>query len=176
MEDTEPCVQRLFHGPCRETGLGSQDLKLAQGLVLHKKLCHEKTMALFHTKNQVAKKILIIEDDSVLRKGIVKALELEGFEVLQASDGEEGEKIVRKEKPGLVLLDLVLPKKRGEEILLALHSDDALSHIPVYVLTVVGKMDTIADCLKFGAKGYFIKSDTSLEHIVEVVRREFSPK
>ncbi|PCH91761.1 hypothetical protein COB80_01685 [Candidatus Kaiserbacteria bacterium] len=124
----------------------------------------------------MSEKILVIEDDVVLRKGIITILELEGFDVIFAIDGEEGERMIREENPRMVILDLMLPKKKGVDILADLNSSKEFANIPVYVLTVVGKMDTVADCLEAGAKGYFIKPDTSLKQIAEVAKREFALK
>ena len=79
------------------------------------------------------KKILFIEDESALQKTVSAALEQENIEVISALDGEIGLRLAKEKKPDLVLLDLILPKMDGFEVLQALKSDPTYSHIRVVV-------------------------------------------
>ncbi len=115
-------------------------------------------------------KITLIEDDEVLsivmREELVKA----GFDVLLAFDGEKGVRLVRSKKPDLVLLDLLLPKKSGFEVLQELKKDPRTKSIPVVILTSLSMDEGIQKALRAGADDYFVKSQhTSLE-LVEMIK------
>lgn len=103
-------------------------------------------------------KILIIEDDGFLIQMYASKLEMEGFKVLAAVDGEKGLRIVKKEQPDLILLDLLLPKKDGFEVLAELKKDSKLKDIPVVVLTNLGQREDIERCFNLGAVDYLIKA------------------
>ncbi len=80
-------------------------------------------------------KVLVAEDDPSVRLTIEFVLQDEGFEVLLAEDGEQALKIALNELPDLILLDQIMPKLDGKQVLSALREDDRTSHIPVFVLT-----------------------------------------
>jgi DNA-binding response OmpR family regulator len=81
------------------------------------------------------KKILIVDDEADLVETIRFPLELEGFQVLAAYNGEEGLNQARSERPDLILLDLMLPKLDGYKICRLLKFDDRYKHIPIFMLT-----------------------------------------
>ena len=114
------------------------------------------------------KKVLIIEDDKILHKAIKDALLGANFEIAEAFDGEEGLKKAESENPDLILLDLILPKQDGYHTLVDLH--EKYPNTPVFVLTVINSKTSVAECMANGAKGYLVKSDYSLEDIVEKVK------
>jgi len=116
------------------------------------------------------KKILVIEDDNILQRAMATSLEDSKFEVISALDGKEGIKKANEEAPDLILLDLLMPKKDGWEVLAELKKNNKTKNIPVLVLTVYEGEDSIAKCIKLGAKGYFIKSKYSLDEIVDKVK------
>ena len=116
------------------------------------------------------KKILIIEDDNILQQAIITAITDAGFESVSASDGDEGLAKATSEKPDLILLDLLMPKKNGWNVLTELKKNKTTEDIPVLVLTVVGDDKSVADCIEIGAAGYFIKSDYTLDEIVGKVK------
>ena len=103
-------------------------------------------------------KILIIEDDSFLLQMYVAKLEMEGFSVISATDGEKGLRLVKKEKPDIVLLDLLLPKMDGFHVLEELKKDPEVKDIPVLVLTNLGQKDDVERCFNLGAVDYLIKA------------------
>ena len=115
----------------------------------------------------MSKKILIIEDDKVLSRAISIALKDAGLEVITAFDGKEGIEKADSENPDLILLDLVMPKMSGEEVLKKIR---AKSTIPIIISTVKEDPETIARCLDLGASGYFTKSAYSLGDIVKKVK------
>ena len=115
------------------------------------------------------KKILVVEDDKILQEVIKKSLTEAKFEVVVADDGEDGLKKVILEKPDLILLDLLMPKKSGWLVLKELKGNKETKDIPVLVLTVHTSSTSIAECTSLGAKGYFIKSEYTLDEIIEKI-------
>lgn len=116
------------------------------------------------------KKVLIIEDDQFLRDLIVRKLEDEGFNVLQAIEGEEGLRVFREKKPDLVLLDLILPGMDGFEVLKQAKGDKNILDIPILILSNLGQRDDIERGIKLGAKDYLIKAHFTPGEIVEKVK------
>jgi len=108
----------------------------------------------------MAKKVLIIEDDKFLRKVLVRKISAEGYQIVEATDGEKGLKSVEEEKPDLVLLDLVLPEMNGFEVLAKIkkNPNHMISKIPVIVLSNLGEEKDIKKGLELGADDYLIKA------------------
>jgi CheY-like chemotaxis protein len=107
--------------------------------------------------------ILLIDDSKFLRMANGKALNRAGFEVLDAADGLEGLRLAKEKSPHLILLDMMLPKVSGLEVLRALKQDPATHAIPVIVLTALSakNKDKLAT---EGAAGFVEKSDRLLEN------------
>lgn len=106
----------------------------------------------------MTKKIIVIDDDMVNRKMIAGILEKRGFPVLTARDGEEGLKLIEKEKPDLVLADVLLPKLDGLELCQAVKSNPDLSEIKVVLMTAVYKTAGMrAEALSQKADAYLEK-------------------
>jgi len=116
------------------------------------------------------KKLLIIEDDLVLQKTLQDFLIAEDFEVVCAGDGEVGLAMVSSEKPDLVLLDIVLPKKDGYEVLASVKGNEETKKIPIILLTNLGSLADVEKALELGATTYLIKSDYKLEEITAKVK------
>ncbi|MFA6551651.1 MAG: response regulator [Patescibacteria group bacterium] len=116
-------------------------------------------------------KILIVEDDNILSKAVKAALTEEGFETLIAVDGEDTLIKAKEFKPDLILLDLILPKKSGEDVLAEIKQDEELKYIPVLVTTVKSEPESISRCVALGAKGYFIKAHYTLEEIAKEIKK-----
>jgi two-component system, OmpR family, alkaline phosphatase synthesis response regulator PhoP len=114
-------------------------------------------------------RVLLVEDDRFLRKAAAARLREEGFDVLTAADGEEALRIARAETPDLVLLDLIMPKMQGFEVLTTLKADEATSGIPVVVLSNLGQERDIQEALAAGAVAYLVKANLSLESLVQKV-------
>lgn len=115
-------------------------------------------------------KILIVEDDPILRDAVTIALQAEGFEVLAAEDGEMGLRMALEEKPNLVLLDMMLPKMEGITVLAKLREDEDGKKIPVIVLTALDDMSKIADVIEAGGNDYIVKTNVTLSGIIEKVK------
>lgn len=101
------------------------------------------------------KKVLVVEDDSAIRRGIVDALEFEGYSTLQAADGDSGLEAALKSEYDLLLLDLVLPRRDGFEILRELR--EARPTAPVIILTARGEERDRVRGLRLGADDYVVK-------------------
>lgn len=117
------------------------------------------------------KTILIIEDESALQKTIGDALSQEGFSVLSALDGEVGLRLAKDKLPDVILLDLILPKANGFDVLKSLKKQEETKSIPVVVLTNLESMEDIQKALDLGAMTYLVKSSYTLEEVVEKVKQ-----
>lgn len=113
------------------------------------------------------KKILFIEDDPGLQKTLGDALRGAGYEVSSALDGDEGLRRAQRDIPGLILLDLILPKKDGFEVLRALKDDSRTSGIPVIVLTNLEGDREVQKAMECGAISYLVKTNYSLQEVIE---------
>ncbi len=116
------------------------------------------------------KKILIVEDDSVLQKALQEFLVGEGFEISSALDGEEGVTMSKAKKPDLILLDIILPKKDGYEVLKEVKADPETKNIPIVLLTNLGSLNDVEKALEMGATTYLIKADYKLEEISRKIK------
>lgn len=127
---------------------------------------------ILNLKNQgsFSKKILIIEDDKFLRELIARKLTDEGFDILEAVEGEEGIKKIREEKPDLVLLDLILPGIDGFEVLSRMKVEPNLASIPVIILSNLGQREEVERGLKLGASDYLIKAHFTPGEIIEKIK------
>jgi len=119
----------------------------------------------------MAKKILFIEDDTTLQESLGETLTKEGFEVLQAFNGEDGLKLAAEQNPDLVLLDLILPKMNGFDVLKELKENDNTKHIPVIVLTNLESSEDIQKALFAGALTYLLKASYELEDVLAKVKK-----
>lgn len=117
----------------------------------------------------MAKKILVVEDDKFLRELIAQKIMKEGYDVIEAVDGEKGAESIKKEKPDLVLLDLILPGIDGFEVLAKMKSDPATNQIPVIILSNLGQKDDIEKGLEMGANDYLIKAHFTPGEIMEKI-------
>lgn len=116
-------------------------------------------------------KILIIEDEEVLLEVLESKLKKEGYEVSIAKDGEEGLNKFRAEKPDLVLLDIIMPKKGGFEVMREVVEDPSLKDTPIIIISNSGQPVEIEEATKLGARDYLIKADFSPEDVVEKIRQ-----
>lgn len=115
-------------------------------------------------------KVLVVEDDKFLIKAYAAKLKKEGFDTILASNGEDGLRIAAEEKPDIILLDLVMPKKDGFDVLYDLKQNKKLKNIPVVVLSNLGQPEDIEKAKKMGAKDYLVKSNISMKDIVDKIK------
>lgn len=121
--------------------------------------------------NTQNKKILIVEDDQFLREFYQELLQEEGYIVDVAAEGEGGLAKIQEIEYDLVLLDIMLPKKDGMEILKELKTHPPKSsNIKIVVLTNLGQESVIKQCFEFGADGYLIKSALNPDQVLQELK------
>jgi len=118
------------------------------------------------------KKILFVEDEPGLQVTLGAALKDAGYTVVIAGNGEDGLRMAGEEKPDLILLDLILPKKSGFDVLTALKTEGAsTTHIPVIVLTNLEGVVDIDRAISLGATTYLVKANYELADVIAKVRQ-----
>ena len=117
------------------------------------------------------KKILFIEDEVAIQKTLGEFLRKKGYEVQSALDGEVGLRLAKTGNPDLILLDLILPKKHGLDVLKELHLDNNTKNIPVIILTNLENVGEVEKAIEFGATTYLVKANYSLEEVTEKVKK-----
>ena len=117
------------------------------------------------------KKILFIEDDITLQKAFGTILKGKGYEVTSAFDGETGLKMAKEEGPDLILLDLILPKIHGFEVLKRLKEEKETQEIPVIILTNLEDTENVGKALELGATTYLFKTQYGLEEVLEKIKK-----
>ncbi len=118
-------------------------------------------------------KILIIEDNETLVRMYKKKLEHDGFEVAAAYSGGEGLIATSKEKPDLILLDIMMPAVDGFEVIKQLKRQEETKNIPIVILTNLGTSEIFIDEAKMlGVKSYLVKYKTSAQEVVETIKKE----
>lgn len=125
-------------------------------------------------KNQT-KKILLVDDDSLIIRMYQTKLTKDGYEILLAFNGEEAIIKAKKDKPDLILLDLMMPKMNGVETLEQLKKDSTTKNIPVVILTnLEDKKDDVEKAKKMGALGYWVKAEIDLKNLSSKVKEILS--
>ncbi|MGM0482296.1 MAG: response regulator [Patescibacteria group bacterium] len=117
------------------------------------------------------KKIMIIEDDKLLRDMMSRKLEKEGYQVFLVVDGSEGEDKIREIKPDVILLDLILPGVNGFELLETIKNDEALKDIPVIILSNLGQKSEVDRGMELGASDYLVKAHFTPGEIIEKLKK-----
>lgn len=115
------------------------------------------------------KKIFVIEDEKILGEMYESALESQGFEIKIIGNGESAIQEIKKEKPDLILLDLLLPKINGEEVLKNLKSEPETKNIPVFILTNYDTPEDREMGNNLGAEKYILKTSITPKEIGEMV-------
>lgn len=119
-------------------------------------------------------KILIVEDEELLLNSLVEKFTIEGFEVLKATDGIDALEKSLKIHPDIILLDILLPKMNGTEVLKNLRSDDWGKHAKVVILTNLNDTEKVAEMMSVGMDGsftYLVKTDQTLEKISQEIKK-----
>ena len=116
------------------------------------------------------KKILFVEDEPNLQKAIGELLKQEGFQFFEALDGVQGLEVAKEEKPDLILLDLILPKKDGFEVLKELKADSKLKSIPVIILSNLEGTGDVEKALELGATTYLVKANYELSDVLDLIK------
>ena len=116
------------------------------------------------------KKILLIEDEEFIIRPLEIILKKEDFDLVIAKDGEDGLLKIKNEKPDLVLLDIVLPKMNGFEVLEKFKKERDLKDIPVIILSNLAREGEVERGLSLGAKDYFVKTNFSLFNLIRKIK------
>lgn len=116
------------------------------------------------------KVILLVDDDLTLREMYFERLKAEGFEIIQASNGEEALAKAHESKPNVILLDVMMPKINGFEVLKQLKEDPDTSAIPVIILTALIQDVDRAQGKKSGAADYIVKSETMPGEVISKIK------
>ncbi len=122
------------------------------------------------------KKILIVEDDAFLLSMYKTKFDIEKFDVVLSDDGEKGLKMAAKAKPDLIVLDIILPKMDGFEVLKNIKNDESLKDIPVVLLTNLSQKSEIERGLGLKAVDYLIKAHYTPSEVVEKVKEILKEK
>lgn len=124
------------------------------------------------------KRILLVEDDRFLRRACEASLQQRGFDVQTATDGEAGLALALAERFDVVLLDLLMPKKPGIEVLAAIRAHPATANLPVMILSNSSRDEDKRRAIELGAQGYYVKANLSLkalgaeiERLIDTVQR-----
>ncbi|OHB20969.1 MAG: hypothetical protein A2939_02540 [Parcubacteria group bacterium RIFCSPLOWO2_01_FULL_48_18] len=119
-------------------------------------------------------KILLVEDDPFLSALLKSKLIKEGFEILHVKDGEEAINILRDIKPDLILLDIILPKKSGFEVMEAIRTDPQLSDGPIMIISNLGQDSDVQRGKELGAVEYFVKAKISIDELIGKIKEFLS--
>jgi DNA-binding response OmpR family regulator len=116
------------------------------------------------------KTIMIIEDDRFLSSLMKARFEKDGFAVIQAFDGEEAIALFKEKVPNLIILDLIMPKVTGFEVLQTISITPQLEKVPVVILSNLAQDSDIEKARELGAKEYFVKVKVSIDDLVGRVK------
>ena len=119
-------------------------------------------------------KVLIVEDDPILRNMYSVKFTKAGHEVQSADNGEEGLKLMRSFRPDLVLMDLMMPVMDGFTALTRAKEDQEIKAIPIVILTNLSQAEDAEKTLKCGAADFIVKSNLTPSEVLEKVKNHFS--
>ncbi|MCA9374993.1 response regulator [Candidatus Dojkabacteria bacterium] len=117
----------------------------------------------------IEKRIVVIEDEPILIKALNIELQSQGFEVLSATDGESGLELVKNSSPSLVLLDILMPKMGGLDVLKAIKVDQNTRDIPVVMFTNLDQEEEKERAMQAGADGYYVKSEVDIGDLGKII-------
>ena len=115
-------------------------------------------------------KVVLVEDDKFLQKILMTKFIKEGFDVRAASDAEEGLQLILTDQPNIVLLDLILPKMSGFDLLTELKANSKTKNVPVVILSNLGQEEDIQRAKGLGAIDFLVKADISINEVVQKVK------
>ena len=119
--------------------------------------------------------VVYVEDEPFFAGTVSRMLTEAGYPTATANDGEAGLELIRRDKPGLVLLDLVLPKIDGKEVLKQLKADPATKDIPVIILSNLSAETEQKELRALGAEDFMVKAMTLPNEIVDKVKTRLAP-
>lgn len=124
--------------------------------------------------SETSHKILLVEDDSSIASLLNEYLVGEGFEVILGIDGEQGLELAISEKPDLILLDVMMPKKDGLTMLKELRETEEGKTVPVIMLTNQNSIEEINKALVNGVHDYFVKADWDTKSLLSSIHQHLA--
>lgn len=122
--------------------------------------------------NKYNKKILIAEDETPMLNALAKKFSDSGFNVLEAENGEKGLELALKEKPHIMILDIIMPKMDGLTVAMKVREDQRWgASVPIIMLTNLSDADQVAEAARFDIYDFLVKTDWRLDDIVELVKK-----
>ena len=121
------------------------------------------------------KEILTIEDEEIIVNLLQRKLTQEGYGVSVARDGEEGLRMMKEKKPDLVLLDIIMPKIGGFEVMEAMQKDDELKKIPIIIISNSGQPVELDRAKESGAKDWLVKTEFDPQEVIEKIKNQIGP-
>lgn len=119
------------------------------------------------------KKILIVEDEVAMLKALAGKFKNENFDVVEAQDGAEGLEMALKEKPDLVMLDIIMPKMDGITLMKEIRSDRPWGdQVPIIMLTNLSDPESVSEAAKYKVYDFLVKTDWRLDDVVTLVREK----
>ncbi|MBM2821097.1 MAG: hypothetical protein HW405_857 [Candidatus Berkelbacteria bacterium] len=122
------------------------------------------------------KTVLLVDDDLTLREMYEERMKAEGFNIIQASNGEEALKKAAEAKPHIILLDIMMPKVNGFDVLKDLKNNPELKDIPVIILTALIQDVDRVQGKKLGAADYIVKSETMPGEVIVKIKNAIGTK
>lgn len=119
-------------------------------------------------------KVILAEDDKLISASLVQAFTDAGFEAHPAYDGEEALAVAKEIHPDIMVLDIMMPKLDGISVLWELKANPDLAKVPVVMLTNMSDADTISKIMEAGCTDYLLKSDQSVDQIVQKIKEVLS--
>ncbi len=121
-------------------------------------------------------KILLIEDEQIMIDLLQRKLTEEGYEVSVAKDGEEGLEVMAQINPDIILLDIIMPKKGGFEVMEEMQKDPNLKRIPVIIISNSGQPVELGRAQKLGARDWLIKTEFDPQEVINKVKKQLWQK
>ena len=115
-------------------------------------------------------KVLIVDDEHGVLKMYSQYLQNDGIEVFQASNGEDGFKMAKEQKPDVILLDIIMPRYNGLDVLKDIKNDPDIKNIPVFLLTNLPQESSGDKAKQLGASGYLVKAEYEPKMILDVIK------
>lgn len=125
--------------------------------------------------NNTPKTVLIVEDEKDLAGILVDRFSSAGFHTLIAHDGEEGLKMAKEHKPDLILLDILMPKMDGIDMLKKLRKEKVGETLPAVILTNLSDPEKMTEAAEESVHDYWIKADHSLDDLIHKIKEKFKP-
>lgn len=120
----------------------------------------------------MAKKILLIEDEEIMVSLLQRKLTEEGYDFFVAGNGEEGLKLMKEVKPDLILLDIIMPKKGGFEVMEEMQQDEQIKNIPIIIISNSGQPVELDRAKELGARDWLVKTEFDPKEVVEKVKKQ----